>query len=163
MKKFFLITMLLVSTAFCLFAQESLSDEKASSINLQFLNLDENFLLTVPDYFSKYEYQNRAGDLFSHKDVKEMLLGVPENEKLMKQYNGFMVATYSLLGVFLASAAVDMVYTFNENLPYRNTVNNITNYVSLMSFCGVVITGSAGKLKFKRAVDNYNYSLLQGK
>ena len=163
MKKMFIIFLLLLSTGFSLFAQTSLFSEESSLTDIDFSYLDKNLLMTVPNYFSKYEYQNRAGDFYSNKQVKDLILGVQENEKLMKQYNGFMAATYSLLGIFIACVTVDLVYSFNERLPYRDEINNITNYVSLMSFCGGVITCSAGKLKFKRAVDNYNYSILSGK
>lgn len=60
----------------------------------------------------------------------------------MNLYNGFMAATYSLLSIFVAIVKVNMVYIFNKDPPYRDTVNNITSYISLMSFCWIVITGS---------------------
>lgn len=163
MKKIFIVCLLILSTVFCISAQEALTEEATPSADLDFSYLDKNLLMTVPNYFSKYEYQNRAGDFFTNKQVIEMLLCVPENEMLMKQYKDLMAATYSLLGIFVACVTVDMVYTFNERLPYRKEVNNTINYVSLMSFCGGVITGSAGKLKLNRAIDNYNYSILSGR
>ena len=172
MKKSLLITILLLLAAFCLHAQSvyiSGGDDSYAPVydnnqgiapDIDFSYLNTKFLLNVPNTFSKYEYQNKAGDFFTNKQVKDMVLGISENEKLMKQYDGFMAATYTLLGIFTAGCVVNLVYNFNDDLPYRGTVMNINQYVSLMSLCGLVLTGNAAKVRMKRAVDNYNLSLI---
>ena len=172
MKKSLLISIFLLLAAFCLYGQADyisdeddssspvIDDSKDVSSDIDFSYLNTNFLLTVPNTLSKYEYQNPAGDFFTNKQVKDMVLGISENEKLMKQYDGFMAATYTLLGIFTAGCVVNLVYNFNDNLPYKSTVMNINQYVSLMSFCGLVLTGNAARVRMKRAVDNYNLSLI---
>ena len=158
MKKLFLMYFLLVLGSFFVYAQNEASEDLPSDLDFSFL--DTKFLINVPNSWSKYDYQNRAGDFFTNKQVKAMVLGLPENEKLMKQYNGFLAATYAFAGLFVASYAVQIAYNFNDNLPNRQTVSNITSYVSLMTFCGGLLTGNAADARMRRAVDNYNYAII---
>lgn len=147
----------------CVFAQPVNERTPSLPADFDFSFLNEQFIFTVPNSWSRFEYQNKAGDFFTNKQVKNMVLGIPENEKLVKQYNGFMAATYTLLGIFLAGATVDMIYEFNETLPAREKVQTICKATCLMSTCCIVLTGQSARLKLRRAVDNYNYSLMMGK
>jgi len=163
MKKSVLFIIVMFVAAGCVFAQPVNEDSPSLSADFDFSFLNEQFIVSVPNSWSKFEYQNKAGDFFTNKQVKNMVLGIPENEKLVKQYNGFMAATYTLLGIFFAGATVDMIYEFNETLPAREKVQTICKATCLMSTCCIVLTGQSARLKLRRAVDNYNYSLMMGK
>lgn len=163
MKKSILVLIVMLAAAGRVFAQPVYEESPFLPADFDFSFLNEQFIVSVPNSWSKFEYQNKAGDFFTNKQVKNMVLGIPENEKLVKQYNGFMAATYTLLGVFLVGATVDYIYEFNETLPARNKIQTISQATCLMSFCGIVLTGQAGRVKLRRAVDNYNYSLMMGK
>lgn len=163
MKKSVLFIIVIFVAVGCVFAQPVNEDSPSLSADFDFSFLNEQFIVSVPNSWSKFEYQNKAGDFFTNKQVKNMVLGIPENEKLVKQYNGFMAATYTLLGVFLVGATVDYIYEFNKNLPAREKVQTISQQTCLMTLCLSVLTGQAGRVKLRRAVDNYNYSLRTGK
>ena len=165
MKKMILIAMLMCAAVSGLFAQNNIDFSNTENpvnekYDFDFSYLDTKLLFSVTNIFSRFEYQNKVGDFFTNKQVKNMVLGIPENEKLIKQYNGFMAATYTLLGIFVASCVVDVVYTENKNLPNRGTVLMWDQFSILMSYCGIVLTGNAARVRMHRAVDNYNYSLL---
>lgn len=160
MKKIVSFLILMFVASVCAFAQPVYEESPSFPPDLDFSFLKEKFIVSVPNSLGRFEYQNMAGDFLTNKEVKNKVLGIPENEKLVKQYDGFMAATYTLLVVSLASAAVDMIYQFNENLPAREKVQPISRASCLMSFCGIVLTSQAGRLKLRRAVDNYNYYLM---
>ena len=119
-----------------------------------------NLILTVPNFFSNYEYQNPDGQFLKIKEIKPCLMQVSENEPLIRKYNTLSITSYTLIGIFLAGCVVDMVYDFNDNLPYRETVMQANRYVSLGALLGAVIAGNSAKLKFQRAIDNYNIAVM---
>ena len=156
-------------SVFCIlpiFSQEKLdatdlNSESESEFSISVL--DERFLINVPEIFSDASYQNPAGQKFKHKEVTQMLLTVPENEKIIGQYRGWSAMTFALLGVFCAGIATHAVYTINDDLPNADMVKEIAVYTSAVSLPFAFFTSSIAGQKYKVAVDNYNLDVIRQK
>jgi hypothetical protein len=109
----------------------------------------------------------RAGDFvlpdgtnLSTEELKQRLFTVPENDKYVSRAGGWTAAYWTAFGIGCAAAAMDIVYLFNEDLPYRMPM------IAALSG-GVVLGIVTGDLfivmrnrNLNRAVRNYNLSVM---
>lgn len=162
MKKCVLFVIIITVGLFSVFAQNDGNSEniKNEENEISFSILNEKYLVNVSDFFSNASYQNPNGEKFKHSQVNKMLLTVPENETVIKKYNTWTVVTYVLLGVACAGIATDVIYTFNDDLPYRETVIPVSSYGTFFSVLGALFTSKVAGSTYKIAVDNYNLNLL---
>ena len=73
--------------------EESESDFKISL-------LDEKLLIHQPNSSMFTQYRTPNGKIFSNKEMKAMLLEIPENKSIMKSYNFWRCFQYSLMHLF---------------------------------------------------------------
>lgn len=88
MKKYLTILVLLFSFLPC-FAQghEINNSPEESESDFKISLLDEKLLIHQPNSSMLTQYQTPNGKIFSNKEMKAMLLEVPENKSIMKSYN----------------------------------------------------------------------------
>ena len=134
------------------------NEENKKELSISLLN--EKYIMNVQDLLSNASYQNPNGEKIKHSEVNKMLLTVPENKTFMKRYIAWTVVTYVLLGVACAGITTNVVYTFNENLPYQETISSMVTYGTLFSIFGAFFTSSIAGSNYKIAIDNYNLDLL---
>lgn len=142
-----------------LFAQEAETEEKGND-EISFSILNEKYLINVQNYFSDASYQTPNGEKIKHKEVSRMLLNVPSNEKVMKQYRGWSIATWTLVGIACAGLTTNVVYTLKDDLPYAENIQITSSWIGCFSLFGSLFTSSVASSKYKIAVDNYNLDLL---
>lgn len=158
MKKLLSIFMILLCFI-PIFAQEEKSSElenKEFSISL----LNEKYLLQNTKFFANASFTTPNGKLITHNEATKMLLEVPSNKKIIKEYRGWCAATFTLLGIVTAGIITDVLYTYNNNLPNPEIVLPITYGVSAGSLTAALFTSTIAGFKYRVAVDNYNLNLL---
>lgn len=159
MKKLLSIFMILLCFI-PIFAQEEKTSEienKEFSISL----LNEKYLLQNTKFFTNASFTTPNGKLITHNEATKMLLEVPSNKKIIKEYRGWCVATFTLLGIVTAGIITDVLYTYNNNLPNPEVVLPITYGVSAGSLTAALFTSTVAGFKYRVAVDNYNLNLLE--
>lgn len=142
-----------------IFAQEEKSSElenKEFSISL----LNEKYLLQNTKFFANASFTTPNGKLITHNEATKMLLEVPSNKKIIKEYRGWCAATFTLLGIVTAGIITDVLYTYNNNLPNPEIIIPITYGVSAGSLTAALFTSTVAGFKYRVAVDNYNLNLL---
>lgn len=144
---------------FPVFAEETKSEKKENN-EISFPILNEKYLINVQNYFSDASYQTPSGKKLKHNEVSRMLLNVPSNEKVMKQYRGWSIVTWTLLGIACAGLTTNVVYTLKDDLPYAENIQIASSWIGCFSLCGSLFTSSVASSKYKIAVDNYNLDLL---
>ena len=161
MKKNILVLLCVFLCLFSGFAQENNSAIEAKPEDFFSVSvIDEKILMSVPNYFSDASYQNLAGQKFKHKEVTQMLLSIPDNEKYIKQYRGWSSIALTLLGVGCAGLVTHTIYTVNEDLPNAESVRTAAMYGTILSIPFAVFSSSVAGLKYRCAVDNYNISII---
>ena len=164
MKKYVLSIFMIAVGLFSTFAQNNeeldsfKNEENKKELSISLLN--EKYIMNVQDLLSNASYQNPNGEKIKHSEVNKMLLTVPENKTFMKRCIAWTVVTYVLLGVACAGITTNVVYTFNENLPYQETISSMVTYGTLFSIFGAFFTSSIAGSNYKIAIDNYNLDLL---
>lgn len=142
-----------------IFAQE----EKTSEIENQEFSislLNEKYLLQNTKFFANASFTTPNGKLITHNEATKMLLEVPSNKKIIKEYRGWCAATFTLLGIVTAGIITDVLYSYNDNLPNPEVVLPITHGVSAGSLTAALFTSTVAGFKYRIAVDNYNLNLL---
>ena len=134
--------------------EESESDFKISL-------LDEKLLIHQPNSSMFTQYRTPNGKIFSNKEMKAMLLEIPENKSIMKSYNFWRGFQYSLIGTSLASILVCTVYTVADSAPYAEKISTISGLTGILTCCISLPSMNVANLKYVKAVDNYNLSLLR--
>lgn len=160
MKKLLSIFMILLCFI-PIFAQEEKSSElenKEFSISL----LNEKYLLQNTKFFANASFTTPNGKLITHNEATKMLLEVPSNKKIIKEYRGWCAATFTLLGIVSAGILTSVAYEYlpNDFLPDPEIIIPITYGMILGATPAALFTGAVAGFKYRVAVDNYNLNLL---
>lgn len=158
MKKLLSIFMILLCLVPVFAQEEKTSDLESQEFSISLLN--EKYLLQNTKFFSNASFKTQNNTLITHKEATKMLLEVPKNKKVIKEYRGWCAATFTLLGIVCAGIATDVIYSFNDNLPYAENILPITYGVTSEAMAGAIFTTGMAGFKYQIAVDNYNMNLL---
>ncbi len=112
------------------------------------------------EYFPKSSYQTPSGKSVSHKEAAALLLSQAESAIYAKQYKTWTVTTFTLVGICCAAITTDVIFTLNDNLPYRDTVQNISSITVGSSLLCALLSSKIASSRFDIAVDKYNLKLL---
>lgn len=157
-KLVFAFLVLLAFFSYSVFAQTEDNESSKSNINLSLIN--ENFLIHSTEYFSKSSYQTPSGKSVSHKEATALFLSEPESAIYVKQYKNWTATTFTFLGICCATIATDIIFTLNDNLPYHDTVQNISSITIGSSLLCALFSSKIASSRFNIALDKYNLKLL---
>ncbi len=140
-------------------SQSENNEFSESNINLSLIN--EKFLIHSSEYFPKSSYQTPNGKSVSHKEATKLLLSQPESESYAKQYKTWATTSLTLVGICCVAIATDVIFTLNDNLPYRNTVQNVSSITIGSSLLCALLSSEIASSRFNIALDKYNLKLLE--
>lgn len=163
-KLVFAFLILLAFSANSLFAQteQTLQTEnnKTSESNINLPLINENFLIHSSEYFPKSSYQTPSGKSVSHREATALLLSQAESAIYAKQYKTWTATTFTLVGICCAAITTDVIFTLNDNLPYRDIVQDVSSITVGSSLLCALLSSKIASSRFDIAVDKYNLKLL---
>ena len=136
-------------------AQDTPPDNKIAAF-------DGSLLIHKPKSFWLLQYQNPQGKTFSNKEVKAMLMEIPENKTVLKSYNIWKGSAYTLLGVCLGALTVNTVYAISDySFPHAQEVDTIASITIILSGLYAINASFIANIRYLEAVDNYNLHILK--
>lgn len=102
-----------------------------------------------------YEFLD-GQEVRSSSQLNEILLQIPQNERIVRCANVWSGVTIGLASLAAASLATSTVFTIGDTLPHAGTISTAFSITAILSGLGGLFSSSVLEGERQKAVDNYN-------
>lgn len=148
----------LITTLLCIFALSNFIIAQENEIKIE----EPNFynLILYKDTGLSHSFCDYSGNILSYKVLNQKLLECPDNETIVKQAQGWMIADGVFMGLTLTSGIIYTLYTVFPEWNNSEVIKECSMRISLTSLFLQLLSGTISLQKYNEACDNYNLYIL---
>lgn len=148
----------LITVLLCIFLLSNFIVSQESEIKIEEPNFND--LILYKDTGLAHFFCDYQGNLLTYKALNQKLLEYSENEDIVKQAQGWMIADGVFIGLALTSGIIYALYTIFPEWNNSEVIKDCSIGISLSSLLLQSFSGTISLQKYHEACDNYNLHIL---
>ena len=148
----------IITIFLCCFVLSSFVLAQENEIKIEQPNFND--LIVYKDKGLAHSFCDYQGNILSYTALNEKLLECPNNNQIVSEAKGWMIADGVFCGITLTSAVLYSLFTFFPQWDESGIVREVSCFTFCPSLLLQLLSGVVSSQKYHEACDNYNLYVL---